>query len=70
MIAPRRRVREQAPEQEGLTTMTRGNVRQMAIDVICKTRPRGGAVDYKTRAVHDVYGEHVFNDRVRRERLS
>ena len=50
--------------------MTRGNVRQTAIDLIGKTRPQGGAVDYETRAVHDVYGEHVFSDRVQRERLS
>ena len=49
--------------------MAHGNVRQAAIRAISKAEPVGGAVDYKTTDVRDVYSEHVFNEHVRRERL-
>ncbi len=49
--------------------MAHGNVRQTAIGAISKTVPVGGAVDYKTTDVRDVYCEHVFNEHVQRERL-
>jgi len=49
--------------------MGNGNVRQTAIDAISRTRPQGGAVDYETTDVRDVFCEHVFNEHVQRERL-
>jgi len=45
------------------------NARQTAISDISRTQPRGGAVDYQTTDVRDVYSEHVFNEHVQRERL-
>jgi glutamine synthetase len=43
--------------------------RQAAVDAVCKFRTVGGAVDYRLKPIEDVYGEHVFNERVQRQRL-
>ncbi|MCL2701233.1 MAG: glutamine synthetase III [Phycisphaerae bacterium] len=45
------------------------NVRQAAVDSIINYRPAGGKVNYVTKPFCDVYGEHVFSERVQRERL-
>ncbi|MBT3200679.1 MAG: glutamine synthetase type III [Phycisphaerales bacterium] len=49
--------------------MAQGNVRQDAIAAICHGKPIEGVVDYQTRDLTDVFGEHVFNDDAQRERL-
>ncbi|MCJ7544098.1 MAG: glutamine synthetase III, partial [Phycisphaerae bacterium] len=49
--------------------MNAPNARQAAIEAILQTSPAGGVVDYRARSLKDVYGEHVFNEDVRRERL-
>ena len=49
--------------------MTQGNVRQDAIAAICRTKTVGGVVNYKTRELSDVFGEHVFNDSAQRAKL-
>jgi len=49
--------------------MAKGNVRQDAISAICKARAVGGVVDYKTRELSEVFGEHVFNDAAQRAKL-
>jgi glutamine synthetase len=49
--------------------MTQGNVRQDAIAAICRTKTVGGVVDYKTRELSEVFGEHVFNDSAQRAKL-
>jgi glutamine synthetase len=45
------------------------NPRRVAIDAINRTRPIGGVVDYRTKPIGDVYGEHVFNESVQRRVL-
>jgi len=45
------------------------NMRQAIIKAIAETTTVGGKIDYTSKAVKEVYGEHVFNERVQRERL-
>jgi glutamine synthetase len=45
------------------------NVRQSAVAHIAKCGSVTGRVDYTKCPFHEVYGEHVFNERVQRERL-
>ena len=49
--------------------MNAPNARQAAFEAVVDAVPRGGAVDYRGKTIKDVYGEHVFNEDVRRERL-
>ncbi|MCE5276800.1 MAG: glutamine synthetase III [Planctomycetaceae bacterium] len=39
------------------------------IQAIAESTTVGGGIDYTCKAVKEVYGEHVFNERVQRERL-
>ncbi|MFB3893987.1 MAG: glutamine synthetase III [Phycisphaerae bacterium] len=45
------------------------NVRQAAVEAIAETTARGGAVDYTVKPIKEVFGEHVFNEEERRQRL-
>ncbi len=49
--------------------MSSSNLRRDAIDAINKVSPAGGRVDYCTRSISDVYGEHVFNETEQRRAL-
>ena len=45
------------------------NIRQRAIEAIADTTAKGGNIDYITKPMKDVFGEHVFNEEERRQRL-
>jgi len=45
------------------------SVRQAAIQSIAKFNLVAGKVDYRSRPIREVFGEHVFNEEERRERL-
>jgi glutamine synthetase len=49
--------------------MSTSNVRHAAVGVISKLSSVRGSVDYCAKPLQEVYGEHVFNERVQRERL-
>ena len=44
-------------------------LRRSAIEAICQLNTVAGSVDYVSRPFHEVFGEHVFNEKVQRERL-
>jgi len=45
------------------------SIRQAAIEAISKMNVTVGAVDYKVKPIETVFGEHVFNEGQRRQRL-
>ena len=45
------------------------SIRQAAIEAISKMNVTIGAVDYKVKPIETVFGEHVFNESQRRQRL-
>ena len=45
------------------------NMRQAAVDSIVNFAPVCGKVNYVTKPLGEVYGEHVFSEKVQRERL-
>ena len=49
--------------------MSTQNVRHAAVGVIAKLSTVAGRVDYVTKPFNQVFGEHVFSERVQRERL-
>jgi len=49
--------------------MSAMNWRQAAVNRIVSYQPAGGKVNYVTKPFCEVYGEHVFSERVQRERL-
>ena len=49
--------------------MSPASVRRSAIDAIAAINIITGKVDYTTKPLKEVYGEHVFNEEVQRERL-
>ena len=49
--------------------MNASKLRQSAISTISKFSTVSGKVDYVAKPLQQVYGEHVFNERVQRERL-
>ena len=49
--------------------MSTSNLRPAAIGTISKYSTVSGKVDYVAKPLQQVYGEHVFNERVQRERL-
>ncbi|MCK4601851.1 MAG: glutamine synthetase III, partial [Phycisphaerae bacterium] len=49
--------------------MSSFSLRRDAIDAINKVSPAGGRVDYCTRPIGEVYGEHVFNEAEQRRVL-
>ncbi len=49
--------------------MSSSDLRRDAIDAINKVSPAGGRVDYRTKPIGEVYGEHVFNEAERRRVL-
>ena len=49
--------------------MSNTNLRQLAIESISELTTVNGRIDYVAKPLKDVYGEHVFNEPVQRQRL-